>query len=484
MASLSNIKISTRMIVVLSLLAALMIFTLSRKTYLVQAQRIKDDTDRFLLEQSALLAEMVKELASTNDGDITVESIQGLQANLSSFSYFDDGYPFICDEDGEIVAHPKIAEKSNDEKLVGQTWNKLQQNAEQSAELLQKIVTNGYYLYSKRIDDKFIVVTKVSEYKARADIRFKQRLIIVVPIISLLSFIIIVTLFSKTITSPLAKGNHFANEIASGNLKAKFNIDRKDEIAELAMALNKMASNLTEVILEIQSGADQVLATGIEIANSARQVSDGANRQAATVEELASTIDQVAHNFNEASRNARRTGEIAHATSADLDSVSESSSESIEAIRQIANRIGVISEIAFQTNLLALNAAVEAARAGEHGRGFAVVAAEVRKLAEKSNVAAQEINELSEETVIITERAGQEMEEIIPQIRKSAEMIQVIASSILDLQSGIDQINAGVQQLNSVTQQNAASAEEMSASSDSLSNEAKSFSELISYFKM
>ncbi len=471
------------MILVLSMLAALMIFTLSRKTYLVQEQRIKDDTDRHVLEQATLLASMAS-LFAEEDGNISNENKQVLQSQLSSFNYYNGGYPFICNEEGEIVVHPKTTEEANDGKLLGQIWGKLSKTANQPIQSLNKVIADGWYFYTKPINANNFLVVKISEHEARAEIRLKQRLIIIVPIISITLFFIIVFVFSKTITAPLVKGNSFANEIANGNLKTKFAIDSKDEIADLAKALNKMASNLTNVIFEIQAGADQVLATGIEIANSAREVSDGANRQAATVEELASTMEQVAHNFNDASRNARRTGEIAHSTSNDLDSVSKSSSDSIDAIRQIANRIGVISEIAFQTNLLALNAAVEAARAGEHGKGFAVVAAEVRKLAEKSKLAAQEINNLSEETVIITEKAGQDMEEIIPQIRKSAEMIQVIASSILELQTGIDQINAGVQQLNNVTQQNASSAEEMSASSDSLSNEAKNFSELISYFKL
>ncbi len=199
---------------------------------------------------------------------------------------------------------------------------------------------------------------------------------------------------------------------------------------------------------------------------------------------MASTIDEIAHSFHQASKVASTTGEIAKSTSSDLDKISAASSESIQAIRQIAERIGVISEISFQTNLLALNAAVEAARAGTHGKGFAVVATEVRRLAEKSKIAAQEINDLSEETVEVTEKTGNEMQEIIPSIKESSNLVQDVVTAIVDLEGGVEQINAAVQQLNEVTQGNAASAEEINATAEVLTSEAKDLSKLMAFFKL
>ncbi len=271
--------------------------------------------------------------------------------------------------------------------------------------------------------------------------------------------------------------------VSSGNLLHSDMKIGRDEIGELNDAMNKMILKLSEVVAEIKNGSTQVHLASSEIAASSQMVAAGASRQAVTVEQLASTVEQIARQFQEAALIARKTGGIAQRTSTDLDKVASASAESLASIEQIAERIGVISEIAFQTNLLALNAAVEAARAGEHGRGFAVVAAEVRKLAERSKLAALEINEISQTTVGVTSEAGREMQELIPSLKRSTELIQEIVSSIFDLQSSIDQINSGVQQLNLMTQKNAAASEQMNSTAELLSEKSKTFSSLVDFFK-
>jgi methyl-accepting chemotaxis protein len=300
----------------------------------------------------------------------------------------------------------------------------------------------------------------------------------------MISFITLVIFFSRTITLPLKDVLNLSKKITEGKLENSLESDHKDEIEDLSLAINSMSTKLSEVVSSIKEGASVVLATGSEISTSSQSVSEGANRQAATVEELASSVELIAQRFREASQVARKTGELAKLTSADLDRVSVSANESIEAIRQIAGKIGVISEISFQTNLLALNAAVEAARAGEHGRGFAVVASEVRRLAERSKIAAQEINELSAATVKATEESGLQMQEVLPSIKKSTELIHDIVAAIIDLESNIQQVNGGIQQLNTVTQGNASAAEEMNATAETLSEKSKEFEDLMNFFKI
>jgi methyl-accepting chemotaxis protein len=461
-----------------------MIFVLTNKTYKVQSQRIRDEVDRFAFEQVKLIADLVS--VNMPEKVLTDEIKSRINTKISSKVYFKQGYPFICSTKGEIAIHPNPGLSSVDSEIAG-----LAVNHRMITEFIkdqipsEKLVENDWLIYASPVEGTdYVAVIKIPKKESETEVRFKLKLILTVAPIALIILVIIIFNFSQSITAPLTKGLNFAQKLSEGDLTASYSVDRKDEMGDLADALNIMSRRLSEVVSDIKQSATLVLSTGNEIAGSSRQVSDGANRQAATVEELASTIEQIATHFQEASRNARKTGEISKAAAADLDLVSKSSAESIGAIRQIADKISVISEIAFQTNLLALNAAVEAARAGEHGKGFAVVATEVRRLAEKSKLAAQEINDLSEQTVIATQKSDEQMQEIVPGIRKSSTMIQEIATSILDLENGIEQINAAVQQLNFVTQQNAASAEEMSASADSLISNTEGLSDIIAYFRI
>ncbi len=473
-------KFSSRLNLVIIFLSVLMIFVLSNKTYKVQTQRIKDDVDRFCFDQSSLIAKYISLSSSNGEIDDSPETKRKLSNYLSQKIYFERGYPFVVNANGEILIHPSTSPSQSDLLNAREVSSKMERG-----QTHMKIIGEEWYVYYFRIESTNLgVVLKIPQKEANYELKKKTRVVFAFSFIFMSIFFSILISFTKTITQPLDRGISFAKKLTYGDLTSNICISRNDEMGDLAKALNAMSIKLKEVVGEINGGVQQVLVTGEEIENSSNAVSEGANRQATTVEELARTVSNIASNFSIASKNASRTGSIAKATAADLDKVSQSSAESINAIRQIANRIGVISEIAFQTNLLALNAAVEAARAGEHGRGFAVVASEVRKLAERSKVAAHEINELSEKTVIATEKAGEQMHEILPSIKQSTMLIQEIAASIVMLEENIEQINHGAQQLNQVTQQNASLSEEINASAATMTSSSKSLSDLMAYFKI
>jgi methyl-accepting chemotaxis protein len=217
--------------------------------------------------------------------------------------------------------------------------------------------------------------------------------------------------------------------------------------------------------------------------STAEQISQGANEQAASVEEVSATMEEISSNIAQNSDNAQQTEKISEASANGIQKVAVSSKQSLESISTISQKITIINDIAFQTNILALNAAVEAARAGEHGKGFAVVAAEVRKLAERSKLAADEIVSLSQKSVSVTQESGLLMEKLLPEIAKTAQLVQEISAASMEQSNGANQVNGAIQQLNSITQQNASSSEELSSSAEELANQAETLLDLVSFFK-
>ena len=273
-----------------------------------------------------------------------------------------------------------------------------------------------------------------------------------------------------------------AREVAQGNLMVDMR-ERSDN-DQLMKALIAMVKQLTVVVSEVKSAADNVAAGSLEMSSGAENLSQGASEQAAAAEQASSSIEQMTANIRQNADNAQQTEKIAVKSADDAKEGGKAVAETVAAMREIAGKITIIEEIARQTNMLALNAAIEAARAGEHGKGFAVVASEVRKLAERSQQAAREISELSASSVGVAERAGTMLARIVPDIQKTAELVQEINAASKEQDSGAGQINKAIQQLDQVIQQNASAAEEMASTAEELSSQAEQLQGSVAFFKI
>jgi len=298
----------------------------------------------------------------------------------------------------------------------------------------------------------------------------------------------VVLLIGKSIITPITRLAEMNKRISEGDLQVEVLSDRsmrsRDEIGELARAVAKMVEDLRELISRIRMSARKTAQNAKVIAVGTEQLSQGAAEQASSTEEASSSIEEMNATIKQNADNAMQTEKIALKSASDARESGKAVSLTVSAMKEIAGKISIIEEISRQTNLLALNAAIEAARAGEHGRGFAVVAAEVRKLAERSQASAAEIRVLSRSSVEVAEQAGSMLAKLVPDIQRTAELVQEISASSKEQASGADQINNALQQLNNVVQQNAAAAEEMASTAESLSSQAEELENMVSLFKV
>lgn len=272
-------------------------------------------------------------------------------------------------------------------------------------------------------------------------------------------------------------------QVAQGHLNINVQLKAGDKSSLLARIAN-MQKRLAEIIGDVARSADALSSAAEEVNATAQSLAKGASVQAASVEETSASMEQMSASIAQNTDNAKATNNMAQKASHDAATGGEAVMSTIAAMQKIAERISVVDDIAYQTNLLALNAAIEAGRAGEHGRGFAVVASEVRKLAERSQVAAQEISTLAIDTVKRAEHAGKMLNEMVPAIRKTADLVQEIAAASNEQNSGVTQINSAIAQVNQTLQQNAAASEELSATSEEMSTQAIGLQEAMTYFKL
>ncbi|MBF0584664.1 MAG: methyl-accepting chemotaxis protein [Magnetococcales bacterium] len=314
-----------------------------------------------------------------------------------------------------------------------------------------------------------------------------QQLIVTGSVFALLAGVVLSLLILKTILGQLGCDPsdlaRVASLVADGRLDVDFNAISRSEQGVFG-TMRRMTDKLREVISEVSSAAEQVSIGSNEISDAAQNLSQGATEQAASIEETSSAMEEMSSNIANNTENAGTTQNIAQKAARDAADGGVAVGQAVQAMKEIASKIGIIEEIARQTNLLALNAAIEAARAGEHGKGFAVVAAEVRKLAERSQTAAGEISQLSTSSVEVAEKAGGIINKLVPDIQKTAELIQEINASSQEQNQGAGQINQAIQQLDQVIQQNAGASEEMAATAEELSAQAETMSQSISFFNL
>ncbi|GAB6088574.1 methyl-accepting chemotaxis protein [Spirochaeta dissipatitropha] len=358
---------------------------------------------------------------------------------------------------------------------------------EEIAALVMGQITDEMYDVMAVLDSLVAINDRIASESAAAAVVNAQRVILTVSIgmaIGVLLALILGIILTRMITKPVALGVAFAKTLANGDMTADLSVNQKDEIGVLADALRNMKNKLTEVVREVQSATDNVSSGSEQLSSAAQQLSQGAAEQASSGEEVSSSMEEMSASIRQNSDNAMTTDQLAQKAAKDASSGGQAVSATVEAMKDIAERIGIIEEIARNTNLLALNAAIEAARAGEHGKGFAVVASEVRKLAERSQKAAVEISDVSRRSVSIAEEAGKTISGVVADISKTAELVQEISASSNEQNSGAEQINTALIQLDQVTQQNAGSSEEIASTAEELSAQAEQLKQTMSFFRV
>lgn len=292
---------------------------------------------------------------------------------------------------------------------------------------------------------------------------------------------------ARKVRKPLDNATNDLYRMSQGDLTIEVNESfskRSDELGKLSVSIGNLAEKLREIIEGISNAAAELESSASQLSMSATSLSEVTSEQASSLEEISSAMEEILSSIQQNSQNAVQTEQIASSTSKKLEESVESTNAALDSMNEIAQKLGIINDIAFQTNLLALNAAVEAARAGEHGKGFAVVAAEVRRLAERSRQAANEIIAVSQRGAEISGKAKDVMNQNVNEIIRTTDLIREITAATREQQTGTEQVNTSVQELNNTTQQNASLSEEVAASSEELNARAKALTDLIGYFKI
>jgi methyl-accepting chemotaxis protein len=423
--------------------------------------------------------------------DISLESLKDI---IAKTKLYESGFSAIVSNELQIAAHPDAGLRGK--SLMGI----LQSNMDNVAEAIKKGRSYNYIDKSTQTGQKVLrcfspikigksstqwsVMVEIPMNEVSANASRLMWMIVWVGLFSMAIVTIIIYLIARSIVKPIRESAEFSKQLALGNLDAIVpSIKSEDEIAEMARSQQAMVDKLKEIVLGIRVGAENIFAASQHMNKTSLELSEGANEQAASTEEVSSNMEEMVGNINQNTENSQLTETIANKAASDIENGSKAVITTVEAMKQIADKISIIGVIAEKTDILAINAAIEAARAGEHGKGFAVVANEIRKLAERSQNAAKQIDELSKSSVSIADKSGEELLQIVPSIKKTAMLVQEITAASVEQIAGAEQINSALQQLNTITQRNAAASEEMAASSEELYAQAEQLRYNVAFFK-
>lgn len=426
--------------------------------------------------------------------DLSLDKVQQLVQGVNPF---EQSIAYLVAPNGKFVSHTNsdffnksmLEENKQHEDEFLAAWGKINKNESAHFVITRDKTGEKVYISFSPIalgeDGKvwaMVTETPLNILTAESDKLFLKT--IFAGLFGLLALTIILYFVLNTITKKLLSVLRFSKEISSGDLSSQVNIDGKDEIGQLAEAMNVMAIKLKEIVTGIADSSNHIHATSNDITNYSGELSDASGDQASSAEQVMASVEEMSANIHSNTENAKTTEKIAAEAAVGIKNGSKSANKTIKSIDEIAKKISIIGEISRQTNILALNAAIEAARAGQFGRGFTVVANEVKKLAERAQAAAAEINAISEKGVEISKVAETELANLVPDVEKTAMLVREITSASAEQSSGANQIQNSIQLLNNVAQKNALISDELNAKAKQLSNEANKLRNNINYFRL